>query len=141
MSPIHARKVALIFILTYCSVSPQFHVPFDPSFTTTNCSNGNLVPPRYWQAMCGFVKGNKSVLCILRNTTHQLHSFIFNFRAVLKVVIPRNQRNKQHCQFMKKIYRRHEFINPFHISNHQYRFQFLTSTHRLSRRSKAPEPT
>ena len=61
MSPIHARAVAFLLTLSTGRVSPQFHVVFDPSFTTINDSDGNLVTPSYWKAMCGFIKGNKSV--------------------------------------------------------------------------------
>ena len=61
MSPIHVRTVALVLSLYTGRVSPQFHVKFDTSFPTINGHHENLFPPRYCQAMCGFVKGKKSV--------------------------------------------------------------------------------
>ena len=59
MSPIHARTVALVLSLSTGRVSPQFHVALDPSFTTINGHYGNLIPPRYWKDMCGFIKVKK----------------------------------------------------------------------------------
>ena len=61
MSPIHVRTVALVLSLYTGRVSPQFHVEFDTSLITINGCVGNLVPPRYCQDMCGFIKGNKLV--------------------------------------------------------------------------------
>ena len=61
MYPINARPVALVRSLSLGRVSPQFHVEFYPYFATINGCNGNLVPLSYCQAMCGFVKGKKSV--------------------------------------------------------------------------------
>ena len=61
MSPIHASKLALVLILSTGRVSLHFHVEFDASFTTINDHDGNLVPPSYWQAMCGFIKGKRSM--------------------------------------------------------------------------------
>ena len=49
----------MLLSLTTVKVSPQFHIAFYPSFTTINGHDGNIVPPRYWQAMYGFVKGHK----------------------------------------------------------------------------------
>ena len=61
MSPIHASKLALVLIFSTVRLSPQFHGTFDSSFTTINVHDGNIVPPRYWQAMCGFTKIKKLV--------------------------------------------------------------------------------
>ena len=61
MSPIHDMTVALVLSFLTGIVSPKSHVEFDPSFANINCCYGNLVPPSYWQSMCGFIKGNKSV--------------------------------------------------------------------------------
>ena len=61
MYQIHAISVDLVLILLTGRVSPQLQVEFHNSFTTINSSDGNLVPPRYWQAMCGFIKGKKSM--------------------------------------------------------------------------------
>ena len=60
MSPIHASKLALVLIFSTVRLSPQFHGTFDSSFTTINVHDGNIVPPRYWQAMCEVIKGNKT---------------------------------------------------------------------------------
>ena len=61
VSTIHVRIVALVLIFSMEILSPQFHVVFDPHFTTINVRGVNLIPPRYWQAMCVFIKVNKSV--------------------------------------------------------------------------------
>ena len=42
-------------------VSPHFHVTFYPSLITINGCGGNLVPPSYFQVMCGFIKGKRSL--------------------------------------------------------------------------------
>ena len=55
---IHGRTSALVPSLITGEVPPQSHIEFDTYLTTINVSNGNIVPPRYWQAMYGFVKGN-----------------------------------------------------------------------------------
>ena len=58
MHPINVRTLALIVRLSTGMVSPQFHVAF-AYFATINGRDVNLVPPRYWQAMCEFIKGKK----------------------------------------------------------------------------------
>ena len=61
MSTINARTLALINSLSTGRVSPKFHVTFDLSITTTNGIDVNIFPPSYWQAMCGFIKGKRSM--------------------------------------------------------------------------------
>ena len=61
MSPINMRSVALVISLSTGRVSPQFHVAFYPYFTTINGCDGNIFPPIYWQAICGFIKGKIGV--------------------------------------------------------------------------------
>ena len=62
MYSIHTREVFLVIILLMGRVSPHLHVAFDHSFTTNNNCDGNIVPPSYWQAIRGFIKGKKSTL-------------------------------------------------------------------------------
>ena len=62
MYPIHTREVSLVIILLTVRVSPHLYVAFYHSFTTDNICDGNIVPPIYWQAMRGFIKGKKSTL-------------------------------------------------------------------------------
>ena len=61
MSPIYSITLSLVLSLYILRVSPQFHVAFSPSFATINGRGVNLVPPSYLQAMCRFIKVNKSV--------------------------------------------------------------------------------
>ena len=61
MYPIYASKLALVLSLSTVRLSPQFHVSFDTYFTTINGNDGNSVPLRYWQAMCGITKVDKLV--------------------------------------------------------------------------------
>ena len=61
MSPIHMVTVALVLRFSMGRLLPQFRVAFDPSFITINGSYGDITPPSYWQSMCGFIKGKKSL--------------------------------------------------------------------------------
>ena len=61
MSPIRASTLSLVLILSTGRVSPQFHVSSNNSFATIDERDVNLVPPRYCQAVFGFIKGNKLV--------------------------------------------------------------------------------
>ena len=61
MYPINKNTVTLVLSFYMGWVSQQFHVSFDTLFTTINGRNGNLVPTRYWHAMCGFIKRKKSI--------------------------------------------------------------------------------
>jgi hypothetical protein len=46
--------------LTTGYVSPQFHIVFDPSFSTVSGNDGNQAPPSMWQTRCGFTNNPKS---------------------------------------------------------------------------------
>ena len=59
MYPIHAMSAALVLRLSTVRVLPQLHVAFYTHLTIINRRDGNLVPPRYWKDMCGFIKGTK----------------------------------------------------------------------------------
>ena len=48
-SPLHARNIALVLNMETGTVSPQFHVQFDKSFSTIT---GNA-PPHHWLAKVG----------------------------------------------------------------------------------------
>ena len=52
-SPVHHRNVALILNPTTGLVSPQFHVRFDPEFTTAP----DLKNKSSWQYIAGFIQG------------------------------------------------------------------------------------
>ena len=141
ISPIHASTSALVLSLSTGRVSPQFHVSFYPSFTTTNGRDVNIIPPSYWQAMCGFVKIKNGCPCILINIIHQLHSFLCHIKVSLTVIIPSNhsKRLQYHCSNI--ISSKHQFSNPHRSSNQQYSLKLLTTTQRISSQVKSPDPT
>ena len=56
-SPQHARSVALVLNLQTGHVSPQFHVRYDPTFSTIKRSFGEQLPESRWQVRCGFERG------------------------------------------------------------------------------------
>ena len=76
MYKINTRTVSLAPSLSMGRLSPQFHVSFDPSFTTINDCDGNIVLPSYWHDMCGFKKGNKSLF--VYSEQHDPSSNVFN---------------------------------------------------------------
>ena len=53
-SPVHARSVALVLNLQTGTVSPQFHVTFDPFFQTVKKTYDGLPLVINWQQACGF---------------------------------------------------------------------------------------
>ena len=59
-SPSHARSVALVLNLTTGRVSPQYHVVFDPMFTTVSGKDGSNPPESMWQGACHFGKRKKA---------------------------------------------------------------------------------
>ena len=136
MSPIHASLVALVLRFSTGRLSLQFRVVFDPSFTTINCCDVNIVPPSYWQAMYGVLKGKKLVFVNSEKIIHQLHSLIHNIKVVLPVRIPRNQKNKQKHQWRNMITSNHQCSNPHQSSNQWYSLQLLKNTQRLSSRGE-----
>ena len=133
MSPIHVWTVALVLTLSTGRVSPQFHLSFDPSFTTINGCDGNIFPPSYWQAMCGFIKGNK--LMFMHSEQHDPSStFIFyQIKVTLSVIMPQSQSNRQkYHQCRNMIPRNNQCSNPHQSSNQNYILQFLKNTQRLA---------
>jgi hypothetical protein len=53
-SPSHARSVALVLNLATGRVSPQYHVVFDPAFSTVSELCQEPLPKSDWQRVCGF---------------------------------------------------------------------------------------
>ena len=70
ISTINSRALGFVIIFSMVMLSPQFRVAFDSSLATSNGWYWNIVPPRYSQSMCGFIKGNKSV--IVHSEQHDL---------------------------------------------------------------------
>ena len=75
-SPVHARSVALVLNLETGRVSPQFHVQFDPSFSSVMPGSGNSVPRSTWQAAAGLVSSQSSFKLMDRTTHHTEEVFI-----------------------------------------------------------------
>ena len=89
--------------------------------------------------MCGFIKGRNWCSCIMRKMTYHLHLFIHKIKVPLPVIIPQNQRNRQHhpqCSNMITI--THQGSNPHWSSTPQCRIQFLANIQRLSSQQEAP---
>ena len=74
MSNQHARSVALILNIKTGHVSPQFHVKFDPLFTTVNPKYGNLAPEIKWQEEAEFKGPTVPVTSILKRDIQWAHS-------------------------------------------------------------------
>ena len=84
-SPQHARNIALVLDTTTGLVSPQFHVVFDPTFSTSK-HNKN---PNTWAIRAGFttIKVNKPVITGTPHTNH---------------VLPANKRRKRDVEESKE---------------------------------------
>ena len=61
MSMQHARSVALVLNLTTGHVSPQFHVKFDPTFSTVDPRHGNILPEIKWKREAQFEKSHVAI--------------------------------------------------------------------------------
>ena len=59
-SPCHARSVALVLNIETGRVSPQFHIKFDPTFSSVRPSSGNRAIEPLWMAQCGFERRKAS---------------------------------------------------------------------------------
>jgi hypothetical protein len=53
-SPSHACSIALVLNLATGRVSPQYHVVFDPAFSTVSELSQEPLPKSDWQRVCGF---------------------------------------------------------------------------------------
>ena len=93
--PIHGRTSYLVLILTAGRVTPQFHIEFYTYLTTINVSNGNIVPPRYWQAMYGFLKGNNLAFTHYEKHNPPTALFLRQIKIALTIRMSCNQRKNQ----------------------------------------------
>ena len=112
-----------------------------PSFYTINDSDGNISPTRYWQAMCGFIKGNKSVFVHSEQHNPSTAFISLPYQGLTNRNVSRNHRNRHQQQFSNMIPRKQQCINHHWGSNLKHRIQFPTIKQRLSSRGKYPYPT
>ena len=109
---------------------PQFRLGIPLSFITIYSSDGNIVSPSYWKAMCGFIKGKKSVFVPFEQhvPSYTFIYILYQGRNTGKNSQENNNNRKQYHQCRNMIPRKHQYRKPHRSINHQY-IRHLLKTH------------